>query len=287
MAKPFEDIYREVPAELRQALQQFRATHPYQRLEVGGVTWEYITSGRGQQCVLVLGGGLSVGETSFRTIQRLEGRMRVISPSYPTTGRMDSVAQGLDAILEREDIRQVHVFGHSLGAATGHCFVRLYPERVDRLVLDGFGLYTPRHTRAAGLFLKLPYPLLKAYYRRVFRRLLSDASDAGQVFMRAYVEELFTRIHTRQSLMAQFRLLLDIFDHPDQYRIFQPVEKPGKVLLMLARDDRGFSPEERQALIASYPGAQVHWFESGGHLAGLTQPEVFNAVLDGFLTEEV
>jgi hypothetical protein len=56
-------------------------------------------------------------------------------------------------------------------------FVRLRPERVDKLVLGAFGLYTPGHVRLAKLFFKLPYGLLLAYYRRAMKCLLAGGSD--------------------------------------------------------------------------------------------------------------
>jgi pimeloyl-ACP methyl ester carboxylesterase len=57
------------------------------------------------------------------------------------------------------------------------------------------------------------------------------------------------------------------------------IERPGQVLLILAEDDRGFQSTEREALKASYPGAIVHTFPSGGHLSGFTHPKEFNQVL--------
>jgi pimeloyl-ACP methyl ester carboxylesterase len=196
---------------------------------------------------------------------------------------MSVIADGLAAILEAEGVSQAHVFGHSLGAAVGHVLVRLCPERVDKLVLDGFGLYTPGHVRFAKLFFKLPFGLLMAYYRRTINRLMAGADDPEILFWKAYLEELLTRLHSRETLTAQFRLLIDIFDHAAEYGVFHMVEKPGRVLLILAKDDRGFTPAEREALIESYPGAQVHWFVRGGHLSGFTRREEFNDVLDGFL----
>lgn len=279
----FDTIYKDVPVDQRERLQKFRVTHPYSRYNAGGVQWDYIASGEGEQAILILGGGISVGETSFQNILRLEKRYRVLSPSYPPVGNMRRIADGLAAILDRERIRRAHVFGHSLGAGVAHVFARLYPDRVDKLVLDGFGLYAPASLRMAKLFFKLPAGLLKAYYRRAFRRLLANADDDVRAFYKAYVEELFTRLHTSETFIGQFKLLLDIFDKADEYGIFRLVERPGKVLLILAEDDRGFKPAEREALKASYPGAQVHTFASGGHLSGFTRPEEFNRVLDGFL----
>jgi len=230
----------------------------------------------------VLGGGMSLGETSFRTIQRLESRFRVISPSYPPVGKVRPVVDGLAAILDKEGITQAHLMGHSLGSGVGHVFVRLLPERVDRLVLDGFGLYTPGHVRLARLFFMLPYRWLLAYYQHVLDRLVSSDPEEG-VFYRAYLTDVLTRLHTRETLIGQFKMLIDLFDRAGEYGVFRPVERPGKVLLILADDDRGFSPQERQALKDSYPGARVHTFTSGGHMAGFSRREEFDAVVDRFL----
>ena len=279
----FDVMYKEVPVEQRERLRNFRITHPYCRFNAGGVQWDYIAIGESDQAILILGGGISVGETSFQTILRLEKRYRVLSPSYPPVGNTRQIADGLAAILDREGIPRTHVFEHSLGAGVAHAFVRLYPDRVDKLVLDGFGLYTPSSLRVAKLFFKLPPGWLRAYYRRRFRSLLARADEATRAFYQAYVEELFTRLHTTETLIGQFKLLLDFFDKSDEYGNFRPVERPGQVLLILAEDDRGFKPAEREALKASYPGAQVHMFASGGHLSGFTHPEEFNRVLDGFL----
>jgi len=279
----FDRLYQDVPVEQRETLRTFRATHPYRTLNVGGVPWEYIASGEGSLTMLLLGGGLSVGETSFQNILRFEKCYRVLSPSYPPVGKVRRIADGLAAILDREGVTRTNVFGHSLGAGVAHAFVRLYPDRVDKLVLDGFGLYTASSLRAAKFFFKLPAAWLKAYYRRRFRTLLAGADEATRAFYQAYVEEPFTRLHTNETLMGQMKLLIDFFDHPDEYDLFRPVERPGQVLLILAEDDRGFKSSEREALKASYPGAMVHSFPSGGHLSGFTHPKEFNHVLDNFL----
>lgn len=279
----FDLLYQDVPVEQRETLRTFRSTHPYRTINVGGAQWEYIASGEGAQAILLLGGGLSVGETSFQNILRFEKCYRVLSPSYPPVGKVCVIVDGLAAMLDREGIARTHVFGHSLGAGIAHAFVRLYPDRVDKLVLDGFGLYTSSSLRAAKFFFKLPPAWLKTYYRRRFRTLLAGADEATRAFYKAYVEELFTRLHTNETLMGQMRLLVDFFDHPDEYGLFSLVERPGQVLLILAEDDRGFKSTEREALKASYPGAMVHSFPSGGHLSGFTHPEEFNQVLDSFL----
>ena len=66
----FDELYRDAPPERREQLQQFRASHPYKHLPVDGVEWEYVASGQGDEALLILGGGLATGESSFRSILR-------------------------------------------------------------------------------------------------------------------------------------------------------------------------------------------------------------------------
>jgi pimeloyl-ACP methyl ester carboxylesterase len=286
-AATFDVIYHDAPTEQREQLQQFRAVHPYKQLKLGKVTWHYISSGEGSESLLILGGGLSVGETAFRTITRMEPDYRVLSPSYPPVGKMSAIVDGLAAILDAEGIKKTHVFGHSLGAAVAHILVRRYPERVGKLVLSGFGLYTPRRARgmkrSVRLLGLLPHGASRAFYMRRIVKLLAGVNEAERTFWLAYFEELLTVQHSKKTFMGQFKLLMDMFDHADAYRISARVERPEPTLIMVASDDTGFTASEREALIACYPGARVHMFASGGHWAGLAHQAEYNAVLDDFL----
>jgi pimeloyl-ACP methyl ester carboxylesterase len=285
--KTFDQIYQDVAPERREELLQFRATHPYRHLTVGGADWAYIAAGQGAEVLLLLGGGLSVGETAFRRILELEGRVRLISPSYPPLGQMGSLTDGLAAILDAEGIERAHVFGHSLGAAVAHALVRRHPDRVDRLTLSGFGIYNERNARWGKLLFRafelLPYGFIRAFYLPRIGRMLADADPEERAFMQAYTEELFHRLHTKTTMVGQFKLLVDLIENAGVYGVFEPVERPGRVLILAAEDDAGFTPAERQTLISLYPGAQVHLFESGGHWVGFSRREEYNAVLYGFL----
>jgi pimeloyl-ACP methyl ester carboxylesterase len=80
-------------------------------------------------------------------------------------------------------------------------------------------------------------------------------------------------------------MLRALFERPREMRTYDPVERPGQVLIITAKDDTGFKPPERQALWATYPGAHIHEFESGGHLAGVTRRDEYNALIASFLKE--
>jgi len=287
MPPTFDKLYRDVSPERRAQLLDFRATHPYQRLTVGDVAWEYIACGQGEPALLILGGGVSVGETAFQRILELEDRVRIISPSYPVTSQMAAVADGLAAILDAEGIQRAHVYGHSLGAAAAHVFVRRHPARVDNLALSGFGIYNERNARQVRRFIPLfdwlPFAVFRAIYMRKIRRLLADAAEDEHAFMLAYCEELFRVQDNKATAMARFKVLVDLMDQAEALGVFEPVERPGRVLIIAAEDDAGFEPSERETLRLLYPGAQVHTFDSGGHWAWLTRRDEYDAVLYEFL----
>ncbi|MET4136477.1 alpha/beta hydrolase [Pseudarthrobacter sp. PvP090] len=279
-------------------LRAFRATHPYRSLTVGGVEWKYIAGPaaphaeddpagpkEAKPALLVLGGGFSFGDSAFRTVTAFEPRFRVISPSYPPVRTVAELVVGIAAILDAEGIPSASVFGHSFGAGVAHAFSRRYPQRVDRLVLSGFGLYTRGHTRLAGVFVRvfslLPKSALAAFYRPRIARLVAGAEDNERAFLSAYTEDLFAA-HTKESAQARLAVLLDLAEHPDRDAA-STFGRPEDVLVIAAADDRGFTPREREALLAAYPGARAYVFRGGGHWAAVTHPSEYADVVGRFL----
>jgi pimeloyl-ACP methyl ester carboxylesterase len=275
-------------------LRAFRATHPYRSTMVGGTEWKYITGvdppqapgvaalpGAARPALLVLGGGFSFGESAFRTISAFEPRFRVISPTYPAVGTMAELVEGVASLLDVEGIRSANVYGHSLGAGVAHAFARRYPHRVDRLILSGFGLYTPGHARLVRAFVRLfsmlPKGALAAFYRPRIARLLQGAEPGERAFLSAYTEDLFAA-HTKESGLARLAVLLDLTTHPERYAAASVFERPDDVLVIAAADDHGFTPTEREALLATYPGAHTYIFGAGGHWASATHPEYSDVV---------
>lgn len=272
-------------------LRAFRGTHPYRSVTVAGVEWKYIAGAvpeEGMPALLVLGGGFSFGDSAFRTITAFEPRFRVLSPSYPAVRTMAELVAGVAAILDAEGIRSASIFGHSLGAGVAHAFARRYPQRVDKLILSGFGLYTRGHARLVsafvGLFSILPKDALAAFYRPRIARLVAGAEADERAFLTAYTEDLFAA-HTKESALARLAVVLDLATHPDRYAASSTFERPDDVLVIAAADDRGFTAHEREALLAAYPGARAYVFGGGGHLAAVTHPTEYADVVERFLED--
>ena len=124
----FDKIYEAVPAEQVARLREFRLTHSYKHLTIGNTKWEYISSGHGEQTLLLLPGALSVGESMFPFITGFENDYRIIAPSYALSLSMTGLCEGIAHILKTEGVNQAHVLGGSYGGLVAQHFVCQYPD---------------------------------------------------------------------------------------------------------------------------------------------------------------
>jgi pimeloyl-ACP methyl ester carboxylesterase len=267
-------------SEWESHLSAFRAQHPPKHIAIGPDAWSYVATGTGPPSVLLLPGGIGTAESSFTRIEQLSSFARVIAPTIPSLDRVGQVCDGLVSLLDTEGIERTHVFGHSLGAGVAHVLVRRHPDRIDRVALSSFGLYTPTHQRLVKAFLRLPAGLLAAYYRRAAVRLVRNAEPGEAEFLRTEMEHLLS---DPQRGLRQLHLLEDLFDHHREYGLDTPIDRPSRVLIIAARDDRGFSAVEREALLTTYPGAIVHLHPSGGHWASIGRKGAYENALETFL----
>lgn len=102
----------------------------------------YTTTGDGQPIVLIHG----FGEDSRiweAQVNGLKHMAKIIVPDLPGTGKtppesiltMETMADGIALVLDREKIKKAFVIGHSMGGYISLAFAEKYPER-----LLGFGL---------------------------------------------------------------------------------------------------------------------------------------------------
>jgi pimeloyl-ACP methyl ester carboxylesterase len=280
----FDAIYQDVPADQRDRLLRFRATHPPQHLDLAKVRWEYLSGGRTGECLVILGGASGIGELAFRQLLAFEDRYRVLVPSYPAVGSMAELVAGIHGILSAERIGRVHLLGGSFGGLVAQCFVRRHPEQVASLILSHTGL--PQAGRAAKLSLLLKIlPLIPASWlrlalgREASKLLPSDHSDFA--FWRAYFQDAFAGL-SRRDIRARYRCMVDL-DRNYSFSGSELADWPGSILILEADDDPVVPEPQRRAVRALYPRAQVYTFRGTGHASALVVPEAYGGVVLGFL----
>ena len=279
-AAVFERLYRKVPQEQKDRLLQFRATHPYQQITVGGNTWRYIACGHGEQTLVLLPGASRQAEATFVLITLLEDDYRIIVPSYPPVRTMKELADGIAGILEAEGVTKASVWGTSFGGMLAHWFVHRYPQKVDKLILANSGI--PMLGKPILAFLRLARYMPTVADMTLFRQALSGAetaNDSEREFWRARLEESFALRYTREDAVACIENSIDFIEHSAA----SAAPWPGQVLFLESDRDQSFKPAERQALRDLYPQAQVYVFRNAPHEPWRTHRAEYISVLKGFL----
>jgi len=215
----------------------------------------------------------------------------------------DQLARNTAALLDALKIDKVAIVGHSMGGMLTVRFTRMYPQRVERIVLDApigledYRLYVPQipaerlmeiedkvtpesyvNQLIKGYGLTLSPEALAPY---VAARTRIKGSAEYPRWLRTFVNsaEMIWRepvAHEIPLLTQNVLFVMGGNDHLAPGRDFAPEELRGKM---------GQNAELAQALAAKMPRARVEVFEGIGHLPHLEARERFNDVVLRFLNE--
>src|SRR5581483_8976051 len=133
-------------------LQEARSLNGARCTRLFGAPWQYWASGKGPRGMLVLGGAFSHGDDCRRLMALFAPSRRVVSPTYPHYETVDAIVDGLARLIDLERLDRVDVFGDGLGAGLAQLLTRRYPQRVDRVALTGFGLWSRSRAWARRTF---------------------------------------------------------------------------------------------------------------------------------------
>ena len=281
----FNAIYQNAPHNRVDKLLQFRSTYPIQYHSIDNVKWSYILAGHGTRTILILGGITSTVETAHDRMLELVASYRVLLISYPLYSKMDTFIDGLVKLLDLENIDRVDLIGGSFGAGVGHLLIRRYPNRVGKLILSAFGLYSQRHLQpikwATRLYQFLPYSWLTKFYKGVIPKVLKDVDEEERLFLSAYMQDTLDLQLNKQMLISQLKMFIDLFENFERYEIHTTI-MGSNILIFQAEDDTSFDRDEQAALRQTYPEATIYRFQSGGHAMGKNKPE-YDRILYQFL----
>ncbi len=292
--KTFDTIYKNAPLDQVNELLEFRSTHPVQQRSIDGVKWNYILSGRGSETIVIMGGPLSTPEMHYRSILNLEQDYRVLSLSYSVFDRVDNFIDGLAKLLDLEGIGRFHLRGTSLGAGICHVLMRRQSigeidpltDRVDKLVLSTFGLYSSKKISQVKiliwLFQLLPYWLTSRYINFTMSTSLKGIDKFNPLFNIAHNRDIINCQNNKQTLISHYQMVVDMFDNPN-YNLEKEIGS-SNVLIIETQDEKSLDLAEQAAFRQTYPNAHIHFFKSGGHLREITHQDEYSTIVHEFLT---
>jgi 3-oxoadipate enol-lactonase len=196
----------------------------------------------------------------------------------PTVHSVEALARGVLAILDERGLERVSYCGLSLGGAVGSWLAINAPERIDRLVLAcsaaRYGVRENWLARAATVRAEGVEAVADAVLQLWFTA--GTRADRPEL-VRAYRAMMVSA--EREGYAGCCEALAD----------WEPGEALGAIaaptLVISGSEDPATPPAQGELLERGIPGARLHVLEGAGHLANLEQPEPFNRLVLGHLTQ--
>lgn len=285
--RKFEQFYKDVPSEQREALRRFRGQYLQEQVTIDGADWRYRRIGYAGDPLLWLVGGLRMADAAFQSIAEMGQTYDIIAPDYATLDTMAALADGLVGILDAVGMAKVAVLCGSLGGMLGQVLVRRHPQRVSKLILSttvapDYKLGAQYAQQLAGITALDDTTLAQVAQETMFRAIQPPAHE--EALWRAYLAELYEERVTRADILSTYRVLIDymnmefFIDDLDDWRA-----DGGELLLISSDDDATFGTTHQADLHRLYPWARVHRFEGAGHSPSSTQRETYFALVRDFL----
>ena len=251
------------------------------RTEVNGHSIAYRYAGEGPPLVLLH--GFLCDSRCWRTqLEGLSDSFRVVAWDAPGAGSSSDPpdpftitdwAHYLAQFLDIVGIESAHVLGLSWGGVLAQEFYRLYPARVQGLILSD---------TYAGWRGSLPEPASEKRLERCFL----ESSLPPEEFVPLWVPEFFTE-ETSPDLKVEMSAVVSDF-HPIGFRLMAKslhatdttdlLPDIGVPTLVLWGDDDRRSPMNiAEQLRDAIPDAELAIIANAGHVSNMEQPEEFNA----------
>ena len=224
------------------------------------ISLNYYEQGSGFPLILLHGNGedmtyfthqIDVFSRAFRVIA-VDSRGHGRTPRGQAPFTIRQFAEDLKCFMDTHAIEKTHILGFSDGGNVAMCFALNYPERVQKLILNGANLF-PRGVKASAQI-----PITLEYY---MARLLSKK---------------------RPEMMQQAELL--------GLMVNDPYIKPKKLAAiyhptLVIAGDRDLIKESHTRLIYnSLPNARLAIIP-GNHAVAAENPQAFNEAVWAFLLE--
>ena len=274
--------------------------HVHTAMLSGHEFW-YLDSGDGP-AVMFIHGLTSSHRNWVHLVQKLDTDHRVVAPDLFGHGASDKLmgdyslgahAATLRDLLDRLDIDQVTLVGHSFGGGIAMQFCYLFPERVERLVLvasGGLGRSVSPLLRAATLpgagFL---LPLIASGWVRgraeAAGRILSStgwraSSDTTEIW-RGFTS--LADADTRRAFLATTRGVIDPGGQTVTAHDHLPMAIQVPTLVVWGTKDRMIPAWHATTAHEVITDSRVVLFEGAGHFPHLDHPERFAQLLSDFM----
>lgn len=269
-----------VPSARRRLIRPLRRDSPWRQLrarsaitEVEGFPVHSVELGSGKPPLVLLHG--LAGSTAWwsRNAEALARDHRVLIPDLigfgqtPRAGELPGIDRAADLLvhwLDRLELAQVALVGHSMGGQIATHLTARYADRVDRLVLvDSAGIPRPLRPRALALSALAMAPPAAWGDRRFLWTIAADAWVAGPRTLTRAIREILS--DDVRPLLSQIR---------------------APTLIIWGERDRLVPIQHARAFHAGIPNSHLLVLRGAAHNPMVDRPVAFNEAVLRFLRSD-
>lgn len=249
---------------------------------LNGRKWGFISAGNAGPALLLLPGTLGRADIFWQQIEKLAGRARILSVTYPTNHNLAKWAQDVITLLDDQKIKQTVVMGSSLGGYLAQYIASKYPERVSELIaantLSSVVGINERPPYSADIA-NVPIKLLRAGFLAAMQARQRDEPEY-QSLLKMLMAEVNGRIPARH-LKARLMAL--------KYAPPLPEINIGseRITVIESQDDPLIPPPVREAVRAKLNPSITYRFKEGEHFPYVVRPEAYTSILEERLGLEI
>lgn len=247
----------------------------------------YTSTGNGQPIVLIHGFGEDsrIWENQLASLQQIA---RVIIPELPGTGRtnpepavsMESLADGIAALLRAEKIDKAIIIGHSMGGYITLAFAEKYPEMLTAFGLVHSTAYADTEQKKEARAKSMEF--IRQHGTAIF--LESTTPNLFTAKNRPFIDKTIHYIATSNSYILPDTLIsfLDaMIQRKDKTLILSQSRVP--VLFVVGKDDQAvpFANTMQQVYLPQL--SYIHILRQSGHMGMLEETEKCTNAIIQFL----
>ncbi|MFN8396155.1 MAG: alpha/beta hydrolase [Bacteroidia bacterium] len=241
--------------------------------------YDYVQEGSGPPLMLLHGlfGALSNWKA---VVEAFSQRFTVLIPLMPIVAKtnvkpsIQGLAEFIDGFVKFKGIERCTILGNSLGGHVGLKYTMANMSKVNALVLTG----------SSGLFesgMGSTFPRRGNY--KYIKERVEYTFYSPETATKELIDEVFEMVNDNYMTLRILKIARDA-QHENLSDELPKVKVP--TLLVWGLNDNITPPHVAHEFQRLLPNAELRFIDHCGHAAMMEQPEVFNEVLERFLTKQ-
>ncbi len=276
-------------------LQDFYSKYPLQTIFIKGKKWEYVIVGKGERTFVILPGG---GETAQRIMlllnpQTLATNFKIIAITFYNADSIQECCEAIDVILEKENVRKIILFGHSIGGELAQSYFRRTKSKnnIEKIIIlhactpnsEVYKKDLVRPFKILHFFLPLlPTWLITKMAKMLANRIqgisskniIEPMSEKTRLLQKILAREFFDKYLTKRQWQTWYLLHME-FAYKEKFSPTDLKNWQGKILIMQTDNDPWM--RDGEGFRKLYPKAKIVTFHGTGHLTFYYQ---YNKVIE-------